>query len=61
MSNNVTNIFSRVSSKEEEKEESSLDLEEIAKQNAIKAERIAKDRVKHNRRVTNDYKLKPRK
>ena len=60
MADNVIDLFSRKKNKEDDKTEASLDLEEIAKQNAIKAERMAKDRVQHNHRVTREYKLKPK-
>lgn len=55
-SQKVINMFSRKAEKDPPKEES-LDLEEIQKANAAKAEKLAKERKQHNQRVTREFQL----
>jgi len=61
MSENIIGIFSRKKAKLEDEDESGLDLEEIAKQNAAKADKLAKERQRHNHRIKREYGLKPKK
>lgn len=59
----VVSIFSKRKVEEEnlEKQETSVDFEEVQKANAAKAERLAKERKQHNKRVKNEYRLMPKK
>lgn len=61
MPNNVIDLSSRKKEKEVEEETDSMDFEEIARYNAAKAEKLAKEREAHNRRVKSDYKLRSKK
>ena len=53
----VINIFSKRKEEDEAKTDSLLDLEEVKKTNAEKAERLSQERKQHNKRVKNEYKL----
>lgn len=58
----VISIFSkRKQDDEEAKSDKTIDLEEVQKANAAKAERLSQERKQHNRRVKNEYKLSPKK
>jgi hypothetical protein len=55
----VIDMFSRKKPVEEEK--TSFDFEEVKKANAAKAEKLARERRKHNTKVKKEYQLKPNK
>lgn len=56
--NKVINIFSKRKAEDDEsKSDKSIDLEEVKKTNAAKAERLSQERKQHNKRVKNEYKL----
>lgn len=60
--NKVISIFSKRKPEDEEvKSDKTIDLEELQKANAAKAERLSQERKQHNRRVKNEYKLSPKK
>jgi hypothetical protein len=60
--NKVISIFSKRNAEDEEnKSDKAIDLEEVQKANAAKAERLSQERKQHNRRVKNEYKLSPKK
>lgn len=60
--NKVINIFSKRRLEDEEsKSDKAIDLEEVQKANAAKAERLSQERKQHNRRIKNEYKLLPKK
>ena len=64
MSDNVIGIFSRKRKSlkdEDDKDQGHLDLEEIARINAEKADKLEKDRQQRNKRVKREYRLKPKK
>lgn len=55
----TTNVISLASRKrkEEDKEDNQVDFDKIQKENALKAEKAAKDRQQHNKKVKNEYRL----
>jgi hypothetical protein len=56
--NKIINIFSKRKPEDDEtKSDKSIDLEEVKKNNAAKAERLSQERKQHNKRVKNEYKL----
>jgi hypothetical protein len=56
--NKIINIFSKRKAEDDEsKSDRSIDLEEVKKINAEKAERLSQERKQHNKRVKNEYKL----
>jgi hypothetical protein len=58
----VISIFSKRKSEDEEvKSDNPIDLEEVQKANAAKAERLSQERKQHNKRIKNEYKLSPKK
>lgn len=55
-STNVISLASR-KRKEEDKDEGQVDFDKIQKENALKAEKAAKDRQQHNKKVKSEYRL----
>jgi hypothetical protein len=57
----VIDMFSRKKQQDDSAELVSFDFEEIKKANALKAEKLDRERRKHNSKVKKDYQITPKK
>jgi len=57
---NVIDLFSRKQATDDTEDETETDFAETIKANKKQKDRLAKDRIKHNKRTFREYRIKPK-